>query len=208
MEDIFRNILKTTGADPVIVFGDLLTYIISGFCLNEEKVAWKYKKDVNKLFFNMTIAWMERCSDEIEKEGWSDALGKFYEQNIINNGKQVNFQQYYTPKEVSSLAARILVTENTKVNTFNEPSCGSGRNLLCFARTHRDSYYVGEDVDSTSCRICICNFFIHRIQGLVICHNTLLGDPVHFAYATNPYIMDSTSPYYGITHILREYDDT
>ena len=207
MEDIFRNILKTTGTGPVIVFGDLLTYIISGFCLNEEKVSWKYTEEVNRLFFNMMLAWMERCSDEIKKDGWSDALGEFYEKNIINKHKQVNFQQYYTPKEVSSLAARILVAENINGCVFNEPCCGSGRNLLYFARAHRDSYYIGEDVDSTSCRICICNLFIHGIQGVVICHNTLLGNPVHFEYATNPYIYDPASPYYGIPHIFRKYSD-
>ena len=153
----------------------------------------------------MMIAWMERSSDEIRQDGWSDALGTFYEQNIINKGKQVNFQQYYTPKGMSSLVARLLGASNINATVFNEPSCGSGRNLLYFARTHRDSYYIGEDIDSTSCRICICNFFIHGIQGLVICHDTLLIEPIHFAYATNPELYDHNSPYYGIPHIVRKY---
>ena len=45
---------------------------------------------------------------------------------------------------------------------------------------------------------------MHGVRGLVICHDTLMTKPVHFAYAVNPEIFDTISPYHGIPHLIRK----
>jgi len=204
--EIFREIVHATGADPVIVFEDLLTYIITGFCPNEDGTGWRYKgkDDVNKLYYKMLLACIGEYAARQKREGWCDVLGEIYETAIVSDGKRAMHEQFFTPQSISSLLATLANAQDNGKRYFLEPTCGSGRTLLPFVREYPRSFYVGEDIDSTSCRICACNLLMHGVRGLVICHDTLMTKPVHFAYAVNPEIFDTISPYHGIPHLIRK----
>ena len=46
------------------------------------------------------------------------------------------------------------------------------------------SYYVAEDLDGTSVKMCALNMLIHGMRGCCICHDTLLRD-FAFGYEIN-----------------------
>lgn len=201
-----EEIVQKTAEDPGQVFEDLLTYIITGFCPNEKGVVWRHdgEDEVNRLFWEMTQTCMKIYADGINKYGWFDGLGTFYEECVNSDGKRRMHEQYFTPNCLCSLACRLVDDSDAGKRVVYDPTCGSGRMMLPEIPRHPYSYFVGTDIDGLTSKICVCNLLMHGVRGLVICHDTLGRTPPRFAYAVNPEIFDSVSPYHGIPHIIRK----
>jgi type I restriction-modification system DNA methylase subunit len=88
---------------------------------------------------------------------------------------------------------------------INDCACGSGRTLLAGASAAgfpRSNYYIGEDLDIVSVKMCALNLMIHGCQGRVVQHDTLTN-PICFDYGfrINDIRYPIATPYYSLTRI-------
>lgn len=105
-----------------------------------------------------------------------DLIGDVYEYLIeefaADSGKKGG--EFYTPSEVSLLAAKILAP--TKGDTIYDPTCGSGSLLLKAAQVvNSDNYYLyGQEVNSTTWALAKMNMFLHGVsQAKLECDDTI-----------------------------------
>lgn len=102
-------------------------------------------------------------------EPYSDLLGDYFTEYITRgqNG------QFFTPQPICELMSRINISDITQGKRVYDPSCGSGRTLLSFAKHAPDNYFYANDVSSTCAKMTTLNFFLNGLRGEVAWMNTL-----------------------------------
>lgn len=132
--------------------------------------------------FQIAIIWMNKVAEAMEKGEWLDFFGGLYEEMYQTRGKASTLGQFYTPTHLCDLLTKCVGTGDER--RINDPACGSERTLLAhFAHSEfsRTGYYIGEDIDTISIKMCALNMMIHGMQGRAVRHDTLKS-PVHFDY--------------------------
>lgn len=171
-----------------------------------ERVARAEKED-NHLYQIMLI-WMDKVATAMENGSWLDFFGGIYEEMYQSKGKASALGQFYTPPSLCDLLAYCSKPCEGKIN---DCACGSGRTLLAGASAAgfpRSNYYIGEDLDIVSVKMCALNLMIHGCQGRVVQHDTLTN-PVCFDYGfrINDIRYPIPTPYYSLTRISFKKDD-
>lgn len=166
------------------VFDDFMQLSICCFSMKrmEEEylsIIKRYNTDEQKLFGSALGAMILDYESNSDKSGdWKDVLGNFFEEN--NSASQATRNgQFFTPQSLCQLMASI--TEETEqkegIITVNDPSCGSGRNLIAHARLKPNNrfstFYVAADLDYRCVKMCALNFLMFGMAGVVIHMNTL-----------------------------------
>ena len=145
---------------------------------------------------------MDKVATSMENGSWLDFFGGVYEEMYQSRGKASTLGQFFTPPHLCTLMSRI-----TKPNdgTINDCACGSGRTLLAAgaeAKFSRSNYYVGEDLDLVSVKMCALNLMIHGCKGRVVQHDTL-SNPIcyDFGFRINDIRFPIPTPFYSLTRI-------
>ena len=143
-----------------------------------------------------------------------DILGRAYEYLLrkFAEGQGQSAGEFYTPKEVGWLMARLLNPEPYK--TIYDPTCGSGGLLikprLLFAQTHPDEKsqapkIYGQELTPTTYAMAKMNAFLHDFTGADI----QIGDTFR-----NPRFTESNSSLQRFDYVVanpmwnqKEYDD-
>ncbi|MFD0985509.1 type I restriction-modification system subunit M [Methyloligella solikamskensis] len=99
----------------------------------------------------------------------SDVLGDAYEYLIgkfaAGAGKKAG--EFYTPREVSTVIARIVTTGKDRLKTVYDPTCGSGSLLLRVAREAKNSEEVeffGQEMNRTTYNLARMNMLLHGVH--------------------------------------------
>ena len=125
------------------------------------------------------------------RHGAFDWFGTIYEETFQGKGKADALGQFYTPQSVCRLIGEINEAEDRDM-VFCDCCCGSGRLLLSVkTKSERFSYFIGEDIDIESVRMCALNLMINNKRGMVVCHDSLSWDRFVTAYEVN----ESNSPF-------------
>jgi len=122
------------------------------------------------------ILYMEENKDS--NDG-NDLLGMFFEQELSHgrNG------QFFTPFHVCQMMAQITKGEEIKSVNVLDPSCGSGRMLMAFAKGSKFIHgYYGIDIDYRCVKITAINLFLNGMRGEVICADALAGNDFRCGY--------------------------
>lgn len=175
-EDIFNELSRTN--DRSIIWNNWLDYCINinlmqkksryinqGFYGNEEK------------YYEMFTEWIEEMNIKLPDNDYYDLIGRLYEENVQSKAKQKDFQQHYTPIHVTQLMTDLTINNKLPEGCFvNDCCCGSGRFLLAIHMKNKGGVYcIGQDLDETSCKMTVLNFFIHGVQGSVLHMDTIEG---------------------------------
>lgn len=126
--------------------------------------------------FAELILYMEENKDDFRG---NDLLGTFFEQELSRgrNG------QFFTPFHVCLMMTQITKGEETKSVNVLDPSCGSGRMLMAFAKDSQFIHgYYGIDIDGRCVKITAINLFLNGLGGEVICGDALADDDFRFGY--------------------------
>lgn len=98
----------------------------------------------------------------------SDVLGDAYEYLIgkfaAGAGKKAG--EFYTPREVSTIIARI-VTDGKRIKSVYDPTCGSGSLLLRVAREAGNSesiQFSGQEMNRTTYNLARMNMLLHDVH--------------------------------------------
>lgn len=153
--------------------------------------------------FKISHIWLDKVAAAIEKGTWIDFFGGIYEEMYQSKGKASSLGQFFTPPALCDLMS--MVTGKDGTNRVNDAACGSGRTLLsqlAHSGFPRDSYYIGEDIDTTSVKMCALNLMIHGARGRVVRHDTLIS-PVAFDYGfeLNEVRYPIPTPFYSLRKI-------
>lgn len=190
---ILSSFAHSNGREQSLVFTDFLDYLIGTFSLeniishkaNMASVLADRFQEGSPLFSAMA-RWIEKTDEGIKNEGCFDFFGSLYEEMFLSKTKASAMGQFFTPMSLCRMMARAVMP--TSLNRVNEPSCGSGRNVLAlFAESDKTKYqyYICEDLDPTSVKMCALNMMIHGMLGSVICHDSLIPNSFHFGYEIN-----------------------
>ena len=158
--------------------------------------------------FRILMIWMEKVAAAMEKGGWLDFFGEMYEEMYQSKGKASTLGQFFTPPALCDLLSFCTAPNEGKIN---DSACGSGRLLLAggaASKFDRRNFYVGEDLDVVSVKMCALNLMIHGCRGRVVQHDTLMN-PVLFDYGfrINDVRYPIPSPFYSLTRISLTKED-
>ena len=164
----------------------------------EKHLVDKAHEDEN--LYNATIMWLDMVEKELDGGGWIDVFGDIYEEMYQSKDKSAMFGQFYTPKHICDLMAKINDEETD--GKIGDPACGSGRTLLASYVNNKNAYYIGEDIDGISCKMCALNLMAHGARARVICHDTL-NSQVYFnwGYEINEVHYPFPTPFYSLRPI-------
>ncbi|MFM6684694.1 MAG: type I restriction-modification system subunit M [Dolichospermum sp.] len=97
----------------------------------------------------------------------ADVLGDAYEYLIgeFASGAGKKAGEFYTPQAVSTLLAKLVTSENKKLKTVYDPTCGSGSLLLRVKREadHVDKIY-GQEMNRTTHNLARMNMILHDVH--------------------------------------------
>jgi type I restriction enzyme M protein len=97
----------------------------------------------------------------------SDVLGDAYEYLIgqFASGAGKKAGEFYTPKEVSTVLARIVTTGKDRLQSVYDPTCGSGSLLLRVAREVKEvSHFYGQEMNRTTYNLARMNMIMHDVH--------------------------------------------
>ena len=97
-----------------------------------------------------------------------DVLGDAYEYLIgmFASGAGKKAGEFYTPKEVSTVLAKIVTNNKSKLKSVYDPTCGSGSLLLRVGREVNNdvSDYYGQELNRTTYNLARMNMIMHDIH--------------------------------------------
>jgi type I restriction enzyme M protein len=112
------------------------------------------------------LVHLDQIDFELEKAD-SDVLGDAYEYLIgqFASGAGKKAGEFYTPREVSTILARIVTTGKQRLKTIYDPTCGSGSLLLRVAREVEEvGHYYGQEMNRTTYNLARMNMLLHDIH--------------------------------------------
>ena len=96
-----------------------------------------------------------------------DVLGDAYEYLIgkFASGAGKKAGEFYTPKEVSKILAKIVTNKKSKLKSVYDPTCGSGSLLLRVSKEVEDvSNFYGQELNRTTYNLARMNMIMHDIH--------------------------------------------
>jgi type I restriction enzyme M protein len=96
----------------------------------------------------------------------ADVLGDAYEYLIgqFASGAGKKAGEFYTPQQVSTILARIVTTDRTRLKSVYDPACGSGSLLLRVAKEADVSEFFGQEMNRTTYNLARMNMILHGVH--------------------------------------------
>lgn len=177
------------GQSPALIFDDFLTIVICVLARQTQENLYlytvrKYSKDELNNFAKVLGTLFVIYDKEITSGDWVDPLGDYYEA-LASNHKKSGLGQFFTPKTICDLMADFTIKPKDYGNKINDPTAGSGRNLLAANRVCKGNYYVAQDIDHMCVKMCCINMAIHGLKGEVYHMDTLRNSSPWNTYTIN-----------------------
>ena len=161
LQNILNNIEQsTTGTDSEDDFDKLF----EDLDLSSTKLG-RTEKAKNDLIAKV-LAHLDAIDFELGKTD-SDVLGDAYEYLIgqFASGAGKKAGEFYTPREVSTVLARIVTTGKDRLKSIYDPACGSGSLLLRVAREVKEvGQYFGQEMNRTTYNLARMNMLLHDVH--------------------------------------------
>ncbi len=177
------SIIAARGANGEFILGDLIAVLNS---IEQSTQGTDSEEDFISLFEDMDLgnsklgrsesdknALIARVLVHLEKIDFelansdSDVLGDAYEYLIgqFASGAGKKAGEFYTPKEVSTILAKIVTTGKDRLKSVYDPTCGSGSLLLRVAREVKDvANFYGQEMNRTTFNLARMNMILHDVH--------------------------------------------
>ena len=161
LQKILINIqLSTMGTDSEEDFDNLF----EDMDLNSTKLG--KTPDARNEIIAKVLAHLDKIDFELTNSD-ADILGDAYEYLIAQfaSGAGKKAGEFYTPKQVSMVLAKIVTTGKHKLKSVYDPTCGSGSLLLRVAREVEDvNNYYGQEMNRTTYNLARMNMILHGVH--------------------------------------------
>lgn len=191
---------------------ELLDYLIEFFDYSAYLSAhglphhYNQMREKSEPLFMVCLDWLDKVTTAMGKGKWLDYFGELYESEYQSKGKASSTGQFFTPDALCDLMSAITIDKDSESGKISDCACGSGRTLLAhFAKVNdKKGYYIAEDIDVVSVKMCALNMMIHGMRGRVIQHDTL-RDPntFDFGFEVNEVRYPFPTPYYSLRRISK-----
>ena len=161
LQKILINIqLSTMGTDSEEDFDNLF----EDMDLNSTKLG--KTPDARNEIIAKVLAHLDKIDFELTNSD-ADILGDAYEYLIAQfaSGAGKKAGEFYTPKQVSMVLAKLVTTGKHKLKSVYDPTCGSGSLLLRVAREVEDvNNYYGQEMNRTTYNLARMNMILHGVH--------------------------------------------
>jgi hypothetical protein len=137
-------------------------------------IAARYSPENLPIFGQALAEMINEYEAGMDNEGsWIDVLGKVFEETNSSFAAS-GAGQFFTPETVCNVMVKLTAgTDECEDGIMvNDCACGSGRNLIAHSRLHPKNrlkaFYVGQDLDERCVKMCVLNFFMYGMKGVVI----------------------------------------
>jgi type I restriction-modification system DNA methylase subunit len=166
------------------VFDDFMQMAICAFSMGKMEdvylpIAAKYSAEDLPIFGQALAEMINEYENGMSDDGgWVDVLGNVFEETNSSFAAS-GAGQFFTPETVCNVMAQLTAgTDECEDGiVVNDCACGSGRNLIAHSRLHPknrfNAFYVGQDLDERCVKMCVLNYFMYGIKGIVIHQDTL-----------------------------------
>ena len=177
------SVIAGRGANGEFILGDLIAVLNS---IEQSTMGTESEEDFISLFEDMDLGNSKLGRSEADKNkliakvlvhlekidfelanSESDVLGDAYEYMIgqFASGAGKKAGEFYTPKEVSTVLARIVTTGKERLKSVYDPTCGSGSLLLRVAREVKDvANFYGQEMNRTTYNLARMNMLLHDVH--------------------------------------------
>tara|TARA_R110002051_G_scaffold222558_1_gene286096 strand:+ start:1360 stop:2916 length:1557 start_codon:yes stop_codon:yes gene_type:complete len=177
------SVIAARGAKGEFILGDLIAVLNS---IEQSTQGTESEEDFISLFEDMDLGNSKLGRSEADKNALiakvlvhlekidfelanseSDVLGDAYEYMIgqFASGAGKKAGEFYTPKEVSTVLARIVTTGKERLKSVYDPTCGSGSLLLRVAREVKDvANFYGQEMNRTTFNLARMNMLLHDVH--------------------------------------------
>ncbi|MBS1631487.1 MAG: SAM-dependent DNA methyltransferase [Bacteroidetes bacterium] len=146
----------------------------------------KYKTDeLRHNFPKMVAALIQEMEESGQGNISDDVLGNFYELQFCRKGAG----QFFTPMPICEFMAACVsgnepVDEPPRPLRIIDPTCGSGRMLLCYAKQNgKQHHYFGIEIDRTCAKMTALNLFLNGIfNAEIMCADALSPTSFFISY--------------------------
>lgn len=175
--------------DVSIIFDDLLSLIICAMARGTEEPRYfeiikKYTRSELDIFCKLFGELMLYYEKYIDLRGWCDPLGEYYE-CLAGQYKKSNFGQFFTPIDLCTMLAQMLIPSDDFGKKINDPASGSGRLILAANYITKGNYYICQDLDPICCKMTAINLCFHGINAEVHRMDSIANTKPSFSLATN-----------------------
>lgn len=96
-----------------------------------------------------------------------------------HTGKAGN--EFYTPKQISKILAKIVTKDKEQINSVYDPTCGSGSLLLKVSEETNVKKFYGQEINSETYNLARMNMIIHNInyENFDLRQGNTLENPQH-----------------------------
>jgi len=164
-EFILKNLKKALNSIMDLSESHGLAYDYQGLFedidLNSSKLG-KKQEDKNKLTAKILLA-----IDEIDfnLDGSDSELADAYEYLISQFASSAGKAgEFYTPKQVSKLLAKIVSIDKTELRNVYDPCCGSASLLLAVAKEIEVKNFYGQELNQSTYNLASMNMIIHNVN--------------------------------------------
>ena len=128
-------------------------------------------------YFDMDDYFYEKYIDELIGNGFEYLLSEF----SLNSSNSLD---YYTPKEVSKLIARLISSQKDHIRSVYDPCCGSASLLLEINKELPCDFICGQEINASFYNIARENMILHNIhyKDFDIKQGDSLEEPQHLDY--------------------------
>jgi type I restriction enzyme M protein len=132
---------------------------------------------ISKIFIHLSEVDFKLEETEI------DVLGDAYEYLIgqFASGAGKKAGEFYTPRQVSQVLARIVTLNKQRIKSVYDPTCGSGSLLLRISKEAMVGAFYGQELNSTTYNLARMNMILHDVKfdKFNIEQGDTLEDPQH-----------------------------
>ena len=128
-------------------------------------------------YLDMDDYFYEKYIDELIGNGFEYLLSEF----SLNSSNSLD---YYTPKEVSKLIARLISSQKDHIRSVYDPCCGSASLLLEINKELPCDFICGQEINASFYNIARENMILHNIhyKDFDIKQGDSLEEPQHLDY--------------------------
>jgi type I restriction enzyme M protein len=132
---------------------------------------------ISKIFIHLSEVDFKLEEAEI------DVLGDAYEYLIgqFASGAGKKAGEFYTPRQVSQVLARIVTLNKQRIKSVYDPTCGSGSLLLRISKEAKVGAFYGQELNRTTYNLARMNMILHDVKfdKFNIEQGDTLEDPQH-----------------------------
>lgn len=141
LDRLITGFASSCGYEIQTVFNDLLRFIIHGFSPGAPPISnWKYKRQQNASFMEMTAEWTRIMQKQIGRSGWFDAFGELHMAYCSKPGQQAN-GQFFTPSHICELMVMCAAGKKRPDRGWETPHAAAEGSCWHTMRTIRETIW-------------------------------------------------------------------